>query len=134
MRKSIIVAAASLLGACVAPGTETATSAPAPPPGVPANCPLRIDFASYGAGIDGQAKDNVEAMLRADRAVRATLCVRVRRAETAERLWREVRALIPANPRGPVSAYTRSGASFEIRRRGNSMRLCACAAHKRRPG
>src|SRR5687768_8778515 len=91
---------------------ETAIDAPAPPPGVPGDCPLRIDFASYGAGIDRAAKEKVEARLRADPDVTAikpfawgregevTLCVRVRGADAAERLLGSVKALIP-NPRGP---------------------------------
>lgn len=129
MRILTFAAATALLAGCAGSPTEplgTAIDAPAPPPGVPGDCPLRIDFASYGAGIDRAAREKVEALLRGDRAVtgvepfgwgregEVTLCVRVRRADAAERLLRQVKALIPANPRGPVSGYTRAGSRFEI--------------------
>lgn len=92
---------------------------------VPADCPLTIGFASYGAGIDRSSVLAVDRLLGRDRAVRAvtrhpwgregevTLCVRTRSAADAGRLFRSVRALLPARPRGPVTLSTRSGAHYE---------------------
>lgn len=96
-----------------------------PPPPVPADCPLVIGFASYGAGIDGGALRVVEALLGADRAVRGvsrhnwgregevTLCARTRSRADAARLFRAIRARIPARPRGPITIRTREGLRFE---------------------
>jgi hypothetical protein len=92
---------------------------------VPADCPLTIGFASYGAGIDGSSVQAVDRLLGRDRAVRAvtrhtwgregevTLCVRPRNIADAGRLFRSIRALLPARPRGPISLSTRSGLRYE---------------------
>ena len=92
---------------------------------VPADCPLTIAFASYAMGIDRPAYSAVQRLLGADRAVRAvsehrwgregevTLCARTRSRADAERLFRAIRPLVPARPRGPVAIRTRSGLSFE---------------------
>jgi hypothetical protein len=92
---------------------------------VPADCPLTIGFASYGAGIDGSSVQAVDRLLGRDRAVRAvtrhpwgregevTLCVRTRTVADAGRLFRSVRALLPARPRGPIALRTRSGLRYQ---------------------
>jgi len=92
---------------------------------VPADCPLTIGFASYGAGIDRGSVQAVDRLLGRDRAVRAvtrhqwgregevTLCVRTRSAADASRLFRSVRALLPARPRGPIALATRGGLRYE---------------------
>lgn len=92
---------------------------------VPADCPLTIGFSSYGAGIDQGSVQAVGRLLGRDRAVRAvtrhpwgregevTYCVRTRTAADAGRLFRSVRALLPARPRGPIALATRSGLRYE---------------------
>jgi hypothetical protein len=91
----------------------------------PADCPLIILFSSYGAGIDRGSFQAVERLLGGDRGVRAvsrhpwgregeiSLCVRTRTAADADRLFRSVRALLPARPRGPVSLATLSGSRYQ---------------------
>ena len=91
----------------------------------PADCPLTIGFASYGAGIDRGSAQAVDRLLGRDRAVRGftrhqwgregevTLCVRTRTIADAGRLFRSVQALLPARPRGPISLRTRSGLRYE---------------------
>ena len=108
-------AAAALLAASPALARE-----PIPPTNhggweqAPADCPLTISFASYGPGIDQPTLARVERRLRSDRRVRTvsrhrwgregevTLCARPRRAADAARIAREIRAMIPARPRGPI--------------------------------
>jgi hypothetical protein len=89
------------------------------------DCPLSIAFASYGAGIDNPVRAQVQAMLVGDRAVtgfqadrwgregEVTLCVRTRAAPDAARLFHQVRAMIPAQPRGPIALRTQSGLSYD---------------------
>lgn len=81
-------------------------------------------FASYGAGIDRGSLEAIEALLATDRAVASvgryrwgregeiTLCVRVRSAQDAARLFDLARTRIPAAPRGPVQMSTPSGLRF----------------------
>lgn len=88
-------------------------------------CPLTIAFASYGAGIDNPVRERVQSMLVADRAVigfdaqrwgregEVTLCVRTRAAPDATRLFHQTRAMIPAQPRGPIALRTQTGLSFD---------------------
>ena len=115
MKRLSILAALALLAAAPAMARE-----PIPPcdPGgwhqAPADCPLTVSFASYGPGIDQPTLVRVERRLRTDRRARevsrhrwgregeVTLCVRPRRAADVRRLARELRAMIPARPRGPV--------------------------------
>lgn len=90
-----------------------------------ADCPLSIGFASYGAGIDNPVREQVQSMLVGDRAVtgfqanrwgregEVTLCVRTRAAPDATRLFHQVRAIIPAQPRGPITMRTLSGLSYD---------------------
>ena len=86
--------------------------------GAPTDCPLIIGFSSYGAGIDGPTLVRVERLLNSDRGVRritrhpwgregeVTLCARTRSLQDAFRLSRQIRAMIPARPRGPVQVNT----------------------------
>jgi hypothetical protein len=88
-------------------------------------CPLTIAFASYGAGIDNPTRERVQAMLVGDRAVtgfdaqrwgregEVTLCIRTSAAPDAARLFHQARALIPAQPRGPIIMRTSHGLSYE---------------------
>jgi hypothetical protein len=90
-----------------------------------ADCPLSIAFASYGAGIDNPVREQVQSILVGDHAVtglqadrwgregEVTLCVRTRAAPDAARLFHQVRAIIPAQPRGPIALRTLSGLSYD---------------------
>jgi hypothetical protein len=104
-----------VVGACaraVAPAPEAA------------RCDLTVSFGSYAMGIDKPALAAVRSLL-ADRAVRTVeerrwgmegemnLCVRTRQPADAELLLRRIRAVLPAAPRGPITARTASGLSFE---------------------
>lgn len=92
--------------------------------GVPAECPLRVDFGSYAMGIDGGAAEAVRALLDGDPGVAEattypwgregeyTLCVTTRGEGDAERLFHAISRLFPADPRGPLSVSTRSGLRF----------------------
>jgi hypothetical protein len=80
----------------------------------PADCPLTISFGSYGPGIDRPTLVQVEQRLRTDGRVldvsrhrwgregEVTLCVRPRHSADVRRLARQLRAMIPTRPRGPV--------------------------------
>ena len=119
----LIGAALAASGASAQPAARRMPGVPSAP--VPADCPLAIGFASYAAGIDRGAFQAVEALLRRDRGERSvsshhwgregevTLCARTRTRADSARLFRAVRALIPARPRGPVIVRTREGLSFE---------------------
>lgn len=118
-----------------APPPPPPPAAPAAPPvvgglaatrgQVQASCPLTIAFASYGAGIDNPLRERVQGMLVGDRAVtgfqadrwgregEVTLCVRTRAAPDATRLFHQVRAMIPAQPRGPIALRTTGGLSYD---------------------
>jgi hypothetical protein len=86
---------------------------------VPRDCPLVVNFGSYGAGIDQPTLARVNTLLARDRKVtnvsrhrwgregEVTLCVHARTAADSGRLARRIRATIPANPRGPVAVETR---------------------------
>lgn len=137
VRRLILICLLGLVAAC-----ETARRADenvAPPPPAPsaaggiavtgsrarADCSLSIAFASYGAGIDNPVRERVQSMLVGDRAVtgfqadrwgregEVTLCVRTRAAPDAARLFHQVRALIPAQPRGPIMLRTLGGLSYD---------------------
>lgn len=114
MKKLLILAATATLAASAA-DARVARPGPGGPPQVPADCPLTVAFASYGAGIDGGTLARVERLLAADRGVRrvsrhpwgregeVTLCARTRSNGDAARLARRIRAMIPPRPRGPVT-------------------------------
>ena len=121
--------------AAPAPAPAPATKSPAPEaapsnagvrpdPGPGADCPLAIRFGSYAMGIDRPTLQAVESLLAADAAVstverspwgregEVTLCARLRSEADAERLFRAVAGLFPAEPRGPLSVATRTGLVF----------------------
>jgi hypothetical protein len=114
--KGSLVASLLLLDAC-AP-----TSVPATPE--PTRCDLTISFGSYAMGIDRPALHAVRAIL-ADRAVRSVeernpgregeidLCARTGRPADARRLFDRIRAVLPAEPRGPITVRTASGMRFD---------------------
>lgn len=101
---------------------------PRPPAPVPADCPLVISFASYGAGIDSGTLRAVEALLR--RAVppvsysshpwgregEVRLCVQTSGRADSVRLFRAIRTRIPPRPRGPISLRTLEGLRFDAPR------------------
>ena len=100
-------------------GAQAATPAP-PTPG----CDLMISFGSYAMGIDRPALAAVRRIL-ADRAVRSVeqvhggregetaLCADTRRPADAIRLFKRIRAILPAAPRGPITVRTASGLRFD---------------------
>jgi hypothetical protein len=81
----------------------------------PRDCPLTVSFGSYAMGIDGASYARVTRLLSRDRHVKrieqfrwgregeVTLCARTRSKADARRLFARVRALVPPNPRGPVT-------------------------------
>ena len=107
-----------------APDPAPAKSGVRPDPGPGADCPLSVRFGSYAMGIDRPTLEAVQSLLAADAAVTAverhpwgregetTLCVRLRSEADAERLFRAVAGLFPAEPRGPLSVATRTGLVF----------------------
>lgn len=121
--KPILLAATALLAttaadARVAPPPRVVEPAPLPAqrhgaPDVPAGCAITVAFGSYGPGIDGATLARMERRLRVDRRVRSltrhpwgregevTLCVYTRGA--AGPLARQLRTMIAARPRGPVT-------------------------------
>lgn len=116
--------AATLLGATVADARSRAVDPRrGPNPGgwqqPPADCPLTISFGSYGPGIDRPTLVRMESRLQRDRRVgnvsshrwgregEVTLCVRPRRGADARPLAADLRAMIPARPRGPVEVTLR---------------------------
>lgn len=121
------IAANACIALFAAGCAATPAERPETPAATPANgvCALKIGFASYGMGIDGQTFEAVQKLLARDPgAARVTperwgregevnLCVETRGAGDAERLFREVRALFPAKPRGPLSVETANGLKAE---------------------
>lgn len=119
--KSALFAAAALFAASAG---EARMTGPVPravepvsrhgAPGVPGNCAIRIVFGSFGPGIDGSTLTRMVRRLRTDRRVRnfsrhpwgregeVTLCVHLVRLRDAYRIGRELNAMVPARPRGPV--------------------------------
>jgi hypothetical protein len=108
-------AALALLAACAPPAGD--------PPAAPAtetkeatteNCSLTIRFGSYAMGIDGQAAAAVDRVLAGHRGVARVersgfgregeyaLCVHARGPADAARLFEELKAVLPARPRGPI--------------------------------
>jgi hypothetical protein len=87
-------------------------AAPLPDKGV--ECPLAVQFGSYAMGIDTNAARRIERFLEKRREVAGvsrhpwgregeyTLCVRLKRGASPASLARQVKALIPAKPRGPI--------------------------------
>lgn len=124
MKSSILLAAAALCAASaadarVAPPLRMpeAVALPAPrhgAPNVPRDCAITVSFGSFGAGTDRATLERMERRLRTDRRVRnvtrhpwgregeLTLCVRLARAIDVYRVGRDLDAMVPARPRGPV--------------------------------
>jgi hypothetical protein len=112
MKRPVIIAAATLLAASAA---EARVPGPVPRHVVPPDCAITIAFGSYAAGIDGATLTRMERVLQQDRRVRrftrhpwgregeATLCVYTRNYQGAGPLSRQLRAMIPARPRGPIT-------------------------------
>ena len=87
---------------------------PGPRSPVPANCTITVAFGSFGPGIDGVTLERMERRLRTDRRVRTvtrhrwgregevTLCVHLVRLADVYRVGRDLNAMVPARPRGPV--------------------------------
>ena len=109
-RGAIIVAVVALFAA-----TTADARIPVPRPSVPEPCTITVAFGSYGPGIDLATLTSMERWLRGDRRVRSvvrhsrgregelTLCVRTRAYKGADRLARQLRQMIPARPRGPIT-------------------------------
>ena len=96
---------------------------------VAASCPLSFQFGSYAMGIDAGALSRIDALLARDRGVvqverqrqgregEVTLCVQTRRAGDVRRIAQAARRLVPASPRGPVSAHSPTRPLWEVHRR-----------------
>ena len=88
----------------------------------PAGCSLMVYFGSVGAGIDDVARRRIEELLEQDAAVvtvqpylrgregETLLCIRVNNDTAIERLFGELRALVPKNSGGrPIILETKDG-------------------------
>lgn len=87
-------------------------SAPAP---AEAACSVTISFGSYAMGIDAGAAAAIDELLASSSVVKAVtrtgagregeyaLCVQTRNKAAAARLVEQIRPLLPAKPRGPIS-------------------------------
>lgn len=123
---ALIVAALATTG-CAHAATRDRTVAIVPVTEAPRDCPLTVSFGSYAMGIDGAAFERVSRLLTHDRRVsriehyrwgregEVTLCARTRTRADAGRLFRDVRAMLPKKPRGPVTV-TSDRASFTASR------------------
>jgi hypothetical protein len=135
MKRSFLLAAAALSAAPAAearvgpmprPVEPVPVPVPVPAPArrhvtpeVPTNCRITVAFGSYAAGIDGPTLARMERMLQSDRRVQrftrhpwgregeVTLCIYARGTAGAGPLARQLRAMIPARPRGPVTVSLR---------------------------
>jgi hypothetical protein len=98
-----------LLGASACAGAESAA------PAAQGGCDLTIRFGSYAMGIDTSAAAAVDRILeRRAREMSVTrhgggregeygLCIGTASPAAAARLFDEIRAVLPAKPRGPIS-------------------------------
>ncbi|MES2444932.1 MAG: hypothetical protein V4574_19075 [Pseudomonadota bacterium] len=110
-----LILTAFAAGGCARADAQTRPAPIVPVAEAPRDCPLVVSFGSYAMGIDGSAFAKVSALLARDRGVRTieqhrwgregevTLCARTRGKADARRLYRAVRAVLPAKPRGPVT-------------------------------
>jgi hypothetical protein len=96
--------------AACAPSGEAAASADPEK-----ECSVAVRFGSYAMGIDGKAAGEVDRILAGHATVLSVdrlgggregeyaLCIRTRSAAGADRLFDEIRAVLPARPRGPIT-------------------------------
>lgn len=127
MRTILTALVTAALTGCAGPQDRPALTV-TPVPATRTDCPLTVGFGSYAMGIDRSTYDAVEALLARDAGVTGveqqrwgregeiTLCALVRSDGDAARLFGRVKALFPADPRGPLSVVTRGGLSFEVSR------------------
>ena len=123
-----LACALTLMAASAEARMSAPSSAPAAAP-VAAPCPLSFQFGSYAMGIDAGALSRIDALLARDRGVvqvdrqrqgregEVTLCVQTRRAGDVRRIAQAARRLVPASPRGPVSAHSSTRLLWEVHRR-----------------
>jgi len=139
MKSVLLLSIAFLAGGCTAPEDGAISQNQAQPKGrpmvthapgtdIPADCALRVEFGSYAMGIDRSASAAVAQLLVDDPGVASaqtfpwgregekTICVEVRSAADAERLFEAISRTFPAEPRGPLSVTTRSGRRFSAGR------------------
>jgi hypothetical protein len=121
MRLLILALCAASVGCAPEPSTVASTGTPEA-----ASCALTVRFGSYAMGIDGGSAQRVEQLLRADRAVRSVerrpwgregevdLCAQVPSAAEAARLFDQIRPLLPAKPRGPITVSLANGRSYQV--------------------
>ncbi len=95
---------------------------------IPKQCPLSVDFGSYGAGTDGTTFAAVQKLLSKDRGVakllsknwgregEILLCAVTRSQRDARRLFKSVKSLLPRAPRGPITLKTSTGLIFTASR------------------
>jgi hypothetical protein len=119
--RRMILALCAVSGACAGePSAVAATS------GTDARrCGLTVRFGSYAMGIDTGSAQQVEALLRADRAVRGVerrpwgkegevdLCAQVAPADAC-RLASQIRTLLPPRPRGPITVLLADGTQYQV--------------------
>lgn len=115
--KTFLPALALLLGGCA-----SATPAEAP-------CAVKVDFGSYCCGVDGETKAAVERYLEGaggivrstsapwGREGESTRCIVTRSRADAERIFRDLSALVPpVARRGPVTVTTADGRTSPTQR------------------
>ena len=122
--KRLVFPLATAAALLAAPAAQARAPGPLPRNVVPPDCGITIAFGSYAAGIDGPSLARIEHLLRRDRRVRrfsrhpwgregeVTLCVYTRSHGSAGALSRQLRAMIPARPRGPISVTLLSNRVF----------------------
>jgi hypothetical protein len=125
MKTIVLLAIPAALAGCHA-APEGPAASPTQPQAAAGACALEIRFGSYAMGIDSGALQRVEALLAARRIPvqrtpwgregEVTLCATPRIPADAERLAREIAALLPADPRGPVAVTTAAGFTFQAGR------------------
>ncbi|HZF93787.1 MAG TPA: hypothetical protein VEZ20_02835 [Allosphingosinicella sp.] len=126
MKTIVLLAIPAALAGCHAAPEGPAASPTQPPQAAAGACALEIRFGSYAMGIDSGALQRVEGLLAARRIPvqrtawgregEVTLCATPRTPADAERLAREIAALLPADPRGPIAVATAAGFTFQAGR------------------
>lgn len=107
----IAAAAGAAAGACAA-GESAAREETVVPR--TARCGVTVSFGSYAMGIDRPAAAEVDRIVAGDAGVTSVtregagregeyaLCIETRSPEAAQRLFERIRAVLPADPRGPI--------------------------------